>query len=100
MGEVYRARDTRLDRMVAVKGLPVEFSSDEDRLHRFEHEARRFEQHAVRLITRKVLRSTNERKEVHKTDQQHSPLSTQETGSYAPSTPYRKQPNKHLYKIG
>ncbi|MGO9304418.1 MAG: serine/threonine-protein kinase, partial [Candidatus Korobacteraceae bacterium] len=40
MGEVYRARDTRLDRMVAVKVLPAAFSSDEDRLHRFEHEAR------------------------------------------------------------
>lgn len=40
MGEVYRARDTRLGRMVAVKVLPTAFSSDEDRLHRFEHEAR------------------------------------------------------------
>ena len=40
MGEVYRARDTRLDRMVAVKVLPAAFSSDEDRLHRFEYEAR------------------------------------------------------------
>jgi eukaryotic-like serine/threonine-protein kinase len=40
MGEVYRARDTRLDRMVAVKVLPAAFSSDQDRLHRFEHEAR------------------------------------------------------------
>ena len=40
MGEVYRARDTRLGRMVAVKVLPAAFSSDEDRLQRFEHEAR------------------------------------------------------------
>src|SRR6201987_1729448 len=40
MGEVYRARDTRLDRAVAVKILPAAFSSDADRLHRFEHEAR------------------------------------------------------------
>ena len=39
MGEVYRARDSRLNRMVAVKVLPTEFSKDEDRLRRFEQEA-------------------------------------------------------------
>ncbi|MGH9905124.1 MAG: serine/threonine-protein kinase, partial [Pyrinomonadaceae bacterium] len=39
MGEVYRARDTRLGRDVAVKVLPSTFSSDQDRLHRFEQEA-------------------------------------------------------------
>ena len=40
MGEVYRARDTRLGREVAVKVLPPAFSADPDRLHRFEQEAR------------------------------------------------------------
>ena len=40
MGEVYRARDTRLDREVAVKMLPADFSRDADRLRRFEQEAR------------------------------------------------------------
>ena len=40
MGEVYRARDTRLDREVAIKVLPAAFSADEDRLRRFEQEAR------------------------------------------------------------
>ncbi len=40
MGEVYRARDTRLDRTVAIKVLPAMFASDADRLHRFEQEAR------------------------------------------------------------
>src|SRR5512135_1800257 len=39
MGEVYRARDTRLKREVAVKVLPASFSSDPDRLRRFEQEA-------------------------------------------------------------
>ena len=40
MGEVYRARDTRLGREVAVKVLPASFSQDADRLRRFEQEAR------------------------------------------------------------
>ncbi|MSO30757.1 MAG: serine/threonine-protein kinase [Acidobacteria bacterium] len=40
MGEVYRARDPRLRRDVAIKVLPVAFSTDADRLHRFEQEAR------------------------------------------------------------
>ncbi len=40
MGEVYRARDTRLDREVAIKVLPASLTSDPDRLRRFEQEAR------------------------------------------------------------
>ncbi len=40
MAEVYRARDTRLDRDVALKILPHEFTQDKDRLRRFESEAR------------------------------------------------------------
>jgi serine/threonine protein kinase len=40
MGEVYRSRDTRLDRTVAIKILPESFASDADRLQRFEQEAR------------------------------------------------------------
>ena len=40
MGEVYRARDPRLGRDVAIKVLPSAFSSDAERLHRFEQEAR------------------------------------------------------------
>jgi serine/threonine protein kinase len=40
MGEVYRAVDERLDREVAIKVLPAEVAGDEDRLRRFEQEAR------------------------------------------------------------
>jgi eukaryotic-like serine/threonine-protein kinase len=39
MGEVYRARDPRLKREVAIKVLPASFSQDADRLRRFEQEA-------------------------------------------------------------
>src|SRR3954453_15070768 len=39
MGEVYRARDTRLHRDVAIKTLPDAFAGDRDRLARFECEA-------------------------------------------------------------
>lgn len=40
MGEVYRARDARLHREVAIKILPISFSADSDRLQRFAQEAR------------------------------------------------------------
>src|ERR1700687_1700592 len=40
MGEVYRARDTRLDRDVAIKILPEAFATDPERLARFEREAK------------------------------------------------------------
>lgn len=40
MGEVYRARDTRLERIVAIKILPAQFSDDPARKQRFEREAK------------------------------------------------------------
>jgi len=40
MGEVYRARDTKLDRDVAIKVLPDELAADEERVARFEREAK------------------------------------------------------------
>src|SRR5271163_2824873 len=40
MGEVYKARDTKLDREVAIKVLPAAFAQDPERLARFEREAK------------------------------------------------------------
>ncbi len=40
MGEVYRARDTKLDRDVAIKVLPAALAQNPDRLTRFEREAK------------------------------------------------------------
>ena len=40
MGQVYRARDTKLDRDVAIKILPEPFAHDADRLARFQREAK------------------------------------------------------------
>ena len=40
MGEVYLAEDTRLDRKVALKLLPAEFTQDADRVRRFVQEAK------------------------------------------------------------
>ena len=49
MGQVFRARDTKLDRDVAIKILPEAFTSDPEWLARFEREARRLAALTIRI---------------------------------------------------
>lgn len=60
MGEVYRAYDTRLERIVAIKVLPAEKLADEGRKRRFLKEARSASalNHADDLLARSTARTT------------------------------------------
>ena len=55
MGEVYKARDTRLDRTVAIKVLPEHVASDPDLQQRFEREAKTISSLSPRPIPESLL---------------------------------------------
>ncbi len=93
MGEVYRARDSRLGREVALKVLPQSFASDTDRVRRFEQEARAVaalnhpnilaihdigEQGGAPFIVSELLEGTSLRSEL-----ENGPLSTRKAADYA-----------------
>ncbi len=93
MGEVYRARDSRLGREVALKVLPQSFASDADRLRRFEQEARAVaalnhpnilaihdigEQAGAPFIVSELLEGTSLRTEL-----ESGPLSARKAADYA-----------------
>jgi serine/threonine protein kinase len=64
MGEVYRAKDAKLGREVAIKVLPAELSRDPERLARFEREARllaTLNHTNIAAIVRRCARSQRER---------------------------------------
>jgi eukaryotic-like serine/threonine-protein kinase len=52
MGEVYRARDTRLGRVVAIKVLPSALAQDAERRRRFEQEARSISKLSIPIFAR------------------------------------------------
>src|SRR5262245_15855744 len=66
MGEVWRAWDKRLDRDVAIKILPPEFSADADRVQRFEREARTISKikHSNIIAIHDIVNVTDERGEL------------------------------------
>src|ERR1700722_155433 len=93
MGEVYRARDPRLGRDVALKILPESFATDPDRLRRFEQEARAVaalnhpnilaihdigEQSGSPYLVSELLEGTGLRAEL-----ESGPLSQRKTSDYA-----------------
>ena len=93
MGEVYRARDLRLGREVALKVLPESFSRDADRLRRFEQEARAVaalnhpnilaihdigEQDGSPFIVSELLEGVSLRTEL-----EHGPLAPRKASDYA-----------------
>ena len=93
MGEVYRARDSRLGREVALKVLPESFSRDADRLRRFEQEARAVaalnhpnilaihdigEQDGAPFIVSELLEGSSLRTEL-----EHGPLPVRKASDYA-----------------
>ena len=57
MGEVYRARDTRLKRDVAIKVLPVEWARDPERLARAQREAEVWRRSIIRTSRRSTDKS-------------------------------------------
>src|SRR5262245_65478813 len=73
MGEVYRARDTRLGREVAIKILSPDLSNDPDRPHRFEQDAK-----AAGVLNHPNVMMIHD---VGSTDGTHSALSERTDGS-------------------
>jgi Tol biopolymer transport system component len=93
MGEVYRAKDSRLGREVAIKVLPESFATDGERLRRFEHEAQAVaalnhpnilaihdigQQNGAAYLVSELLEGNNLRVEL-----QHGRLASRKSANYA-----------------
>jgi len=64
MGEVYRARDLKLKREVAIKILPEEFALDADRISRFQREAEVLASLTIQILPRFTMSQTRTRRDI------------------------------------
>ena len=93
MGEVYRARDTKLNRQVALKILPETFASDPDRIARFTREAQTLASlnHPHIAQIHGIEEQSGTRALVMELVEGETPPTASHAGRFPPTKPYRSR---------